>query len=199
MLGTLGDLTFTVSSNRIFTYKDLSIKSSVRMAQHDSLQTKPTLEFIGEGLDELQVKLDLRIEDKVNPYSEFLKIKEKMTKGEELTFFIGDKKIGKFVIADIGHSYRRIDNKGNILAMDLDLNLKEVAPKPKAETKVVKADKKEVGKKIAQNLVKKAVTKKPVAAAMLMPLKPIADVTQKYLGIKPPRIVRPKRKGGRKK
>ena len=77
MLGTLGDLTFTVSSNRIFTYKGLSIKSSVRMAQHDSLQTKPTLEFIGEGLDELQVKLDLRIENKVNPYSEFLKIKEK--------------------------------------------------------------------------------------------------------------------------
>ena len=196
MLGTLGDLTF---SNRIFTYKGLSIKSSVRMAQHDSLQSKPTLEFIGEGLDELQVKLDLRIENKVNPYSEFLKFKEKMTKGEELTFFIGDKKIGKFVIADIGHGYRRIDNKGNILAMDLDLNLKEVAPKPKAKTKVIKADKKEVGKKLAQNLVKKAVTKKPVAAAMLMPLKPIADVTQKYLGIKPPRIIRPKRKGGRRK
>ena len=83
--------------------------------------------------------------------------------------------------------------------MDLDLNLKEVAPNPKAEAKVVKADKKEVGKKVAQNLVKKAVTKKPVAAAMLLPLKPIADVTQKYLGVKPPKIVRPKRKGGRRK
>lgn len=125
MIGTLGDLTFTASSNKIFTYKDLNIKNSVRLAQHESLQSKPTMEFIGSSLDEISLKLSLLIENRVNPYNEFMKLKRKMNKGEELLFFIGNKKIGKFIISELSEDIRRVDNKGNILAMDININLKE--------------------------------------------------------------------------
>lgn len=170
MLGSLGDLTFSVSSNKIFTYKDLTIKSGVRVAEHASLQTKPTLEFIGESLDEVSLKFDLRIENRINPIVEFNKLKDKMKKTEELLFFIGNKKIGKFIIVDISQEYRRIDNRGNVLAMGLDINLKEIVTKPQKAKKPVKAEITSTLKDAAKIVAKKGIVKKPILAAALAPI-----------------------------
>lgn len=164
MLGSLGDINFTVSSNQILSYKDLNIKSGVRLTEHNSLQGKPVLEFIGESLDEINLKFNLRIENKINPMSIFENLKDKMTKGEELLFFVGEKKIGKFVISDIAQDYKRIDNLGNVLALDLDVNLKEIANKKKLNKKPVKATNDLLESKkgaIVKALAKRNVTKKP--------------------------------------
>lgn len=164
MLGSLGDINFTVSSNQILSYKDLNIKSGVRLTEHNSLQGKPVLEFIGESLDEINLKFNLRIENKINPMSVFENLKDKMTKGEELLFFVGEKKIGKFVISDIAQDYKRIDNLGNVLALDLDVNLKEIANKKKLNKKPVKATNDLLESKkgaIVKALTKRNVTKKP--------------------------------------
>lgn len=164
MLGSLGDINFTVSSNQILSYKDLNIKSGVRLTVHDSLQGKPVLEFIGESLDEINLKFNLRIENKINPMSIFENLKDKMIKGEELLFFVGEKKIGKFVISDIAQDYKRIDNLGNVLALDLDVNLKEIANKKKLNKKPVKAKNDLLENKkgaIVKALAKRNVVKKP--------------------------------------
>lgn len=164
MLGSLGDINFTVSSNQIFSYKDLNIKSGVRLTEHNSLQGKPVLEFIGESLDEINLKFNLRIENKIKPMSVFENLKDKMIKGEELLFFVGEKKIGKFVISDIAQDYKRIDNLGNVLALDLDVNLKEIANKKKLNKKPVKATNNLLESKkgaIVKALAKRNVTKKP--------------------------------------
>lgn len=164
MLGSLGDINFTVSSNQILSYKDLNIKSGVRLTVHDSLQGKPVLEFIGESLDEINLKFNLRIENKINPMSVFENLKDKMTKGEELLFFVGEKKIGKFVISDISQDYKRIDNLGNVLALDLDINLKEIANKKKLNKKPIKTTNDLLESKkgaIVKALTKRNVVKKP--------------------------------------
>lgn len=198
MIGTLGDLTFTVSSNKVFTYKDLTIKSGVRVAEHDSLQSKPTLEFIGENLDEISLKFDLRVENKINPVTEFNKLKDKMKKAEELLFFVGDKKIGKFIIVDLSQEYRRIDNLGNILALGVDVNLKEIATKPQDKKKPVKAENTMVkeAKKLGKEVVKKGITKKPVLTAGAAGFLAATELTKKYTGID---ITKPFKRGGKKR
>jgi|GEM_PF-2091871 len=203
MIGTLGDLTFTVSSNKVFTYKDLTIKSGVRVAEHDSLQSKPTLEFIGESLDEISLKFDLRVENKINPITEFNKLKEKMKKAEELLFFVGDKKIGKFIIVDLSQEYRRIDNLGNILALGIDVNLKEIATKPQEKKKPVKVLEEKMksasarqAKKFGKELAKKGVTKKPVLTAGAAGFVAGAELTKKITGVD---ITKPFKRRGKKK
>lgn len=141
MIGILGDLEFVASSNKIHTFQEMSTTQSVRYAEHASLQRKPVLEYIGPNLDEVSLKIQWRIEDKVNPLAEIDKLKKKMDDGEFLPFFLGSRKVGtgKFVITDIPQTYNRVDNHGNVLSVSAEVKLKEVVEKKaNVERKVTK-------------------------------------------------------------
>lgn len=141
MIGMLGDLEFVASSNKTQTFQGININQSARYAEHASLQRKPVLEFLGPNIDEIPLKLQWRVEDKINPVAELEKLRKKMFDGEVLTFFLGTKKVGsgKYVITDMSQTYNRIDNKGNVLSVSADITLKEVVEKEKAkEEKVTK-------------------------------------------------------------
>lgn len=141
MIGILGDLEFVASSNKIRTFQEMGTTQSVRYAEHASLQRKPVLEYIGSNLDEVSLKIQWRIEDKVNPLAEIDKLKKKMDEGEVLPYFLGSRKVGtgKFVITDIPQTYNRVDNYGNVLSVSAEVKLKEVVEKKaSAEKKVTK-------------------------------------------------------------
>lgn len=127
MIGILGNLTFIASSEKIQTFKDFSISSSVKYGKHDTLQGKPKLEYAGRELDDIKLKFFWRVEDKVNPKEEIKPLLKSMEEGEVLPFLIGGEKVGsgKYVITNIEQNNKRIDNKGNILAVEFDISLQE--------------------------------------------------------------------------
>ena len=143
MIGILGDLEFVASANKIHTFQEMSITQNVRYAEHASLQRKPVLEYIGPNLDEVSLKIQWRIEDRVNPLAEIDKLKKKMDDGEVLPFFLGSRKIGtgKFVIMDIPQTYNRVDNHGNVLSVTAEIKLKEIIEKrPTADRRIVQSE-----------------------------------------------------------
>lgn len=166
MLGILGKLTFETSSNRMLTFKDLEVSSQTRYGQHDTLQGKPKLEFTGEGLDEIKLKLYWRIEDKVNPTQEIKPLEEQREKGEVISFVLGGEKVGSgfYIIESINKAPKRIDNKGNILAEGFDISLKEYRIQPhKPQTTNKRLSPIQKGLLATPSIVPAIVTKSPSA------------------------------------
>lgn len=138
-IGTLGPITFNVSRERIQTFEDFSIESSARIAIHDNLQNKPIVEFIGPGLDKLSLKINWSISCKLNPEKEVKKLVEQKEKGGVIPFFLGGKPVGrgKYLIESISSLNKVIDNRGNILSMEITISLIEY-PENAKKVKVIK-------------------------------------------------------------
>lgn len=127
MIGTLGPITFNVSRERIQNFEDFNIQSSARIATHENFQNKPILEFIGPGLDSISLKMNWTITGKLNPLVEIKKLLDKKEKGEVVLFFMGGKPVGegKYLIENISRVNKIIDDRGNILSMEIDISLLE--------------------------------------------------------------------------
>lgn len=127
MIGSLGDFVFTASREQFKTFKDLNLDRETRYGKHDVSDGKPRLEFTQEDTDSISFNLDWSIEDNVNPAAEISYLQDARIKGEVLTFLMGGKKVGsgRYVIKSIKERYKRIDNRGNALAIGFSLSLEE--------------------------------------------------------------------------
>lgn len=166
-IGTLGPITFSSSSDKVQTFEEYTHDKSARIATHENLQNKPIVEFIGPGLDKINLKLTWSIEGKVNPSEEIAKLEDKLEKGEVVIFFLGGKPVGKgkYLLDSISKTQKRIDNKGNILSISFNVSLLEYPENARKETKLaskVKATtaKSTSSKKPKKNKVKKKTTTK---------------------------------------
>ncbi len=83
MVGVLGEIVFSVSTNRVLTFDNLSVSSQGRWAEH-STREKPELEFTGEGTDSLRINIKSSVFLKSNPtwISERLQEYEKTRKAQ---------------------------------------------------------------------------------------------------------------------
>ena len=72
-----------------------------RYAEHAVMGSKPLLEFIGPGLEEISFKVKLDASCGVDPDSEFKTLQEIRDSGEVCVLVFGDTKIGKFILEGI--------------------------------------------------------------------------------------------------
>ena len=73
---------FEVSDKQAQTFFELTQKSSGRWAEHEPIKGKPVSEFLGPGLDELEMKMTLSPMLGVDPKDTYEKIRERVRKGE---------------------------------------------------------------------------------------------------------------------
>lgn len=127
MIGSLGNVIFEVSGEQLRTFDDFSRDGNSRFAKHDVLGIKPVKQFIGPDLDKIKFKIHLSAALGVNPVLEIETLREYMQNGESLTLIIGGKPVGsgKYTIESINESWTVVDNKGNIISIDADLELEE--------------------------------------------------------------------------
>lgn len=127
MIGSFGDIVFTVSRETARTLKDLSRSEGGRYATHDIHLKKPKLEFLGPGLSDLKFKMDFDASRGVNPKNETDDLIRMQRDGKYAVFILGGKRFGvsHFVLKSVSIDFRRIDNKGNILAATADVTLEE--------------------------------------------------------------------------
>ena len=125
MFAQLGDIQFD-----LITYFD-GINSTVtyNYAEHERINNKTLLQFMGENLQEFTIKLNLHSNFCV-PEDEILKIRTEAQLGKPLKFIEGNGEyVGAFVISQIQKTTEQTSPEGDLIAIQVELQLKEYAGK----------------------------------------------------------------------
>lgn len=127
MIGSLGDVIFETSTEKILNFDDFKYQVSGRWSKHDVLAAKPKSQFTGPELDTVSFTMRFDVMLGVNPKEMLDKLSRLVAKGEAVLLIIGGKPLGsdKWTIESINQSWKTVDNKGNILVATADVTLKE--------------------------------------------------------------------------
>lgn len=128
MIGTLGDIVFKVSSDQVLTFQNLARNSGGRYHKHQVVAQKAKLEFLGAELETIKLPVRLDVGLGINPLNEITRVKEYVNAGARLALIIGGKFLGDWVIETFDESWDKIDNRGNLLVANVNLNLLESEP-----------------------------------------------------------------------
>lgn len=125
MFAQLGDINFEL----ITYFNGLQETVSYNYAQHERIENKPVLQFLGKNLQEETLKLNFHRTFCV-PEDEIKKLKDVADKATPLKFLKGNGDyIGVFVIEEIGQVVEQASSEGDLLSIQVDVKLKEYTGK----------------------------------------------------------------------
>jgi len=140
MFAQLGHIKFDL----ITYFNGLDDSQKHNYAEHQTIDNKPKLQFIGDELDELSIKLNFHSSFCI-PEDEIKKLKDTAKKHQELAFILGNGKyVGKYVIEEIASTTQQSDKFGNLISIEAEIKLKEWSEN---NVKVKKKAKKQTAKK----------------------------------------------------
>lgn len=146
MYAQLGDIRFDL----ITYWEGLNAAWRTQYVEHAVIEGKPILQWIGDNLEEITIKLQFHADFCV-PKEELQRLKEAMLKHEALDFVFGNGEYkGKFVIEEITSEVIQTFKDSEIVAIEAELKLKEWV-QPKAIG---------VAKPTSKQATKKAIPKK---------------------------------------
>lgn len=125
MYAQLGDIKFEL----ITYFNGLTETSSYNYAEHERIENKPILQYIGENLTEQTLKLNFHRNFCV-PEDEIQTLKEAAQNAIPLKYIKGNGDyVGVFVIEEISDTVEQTTSEGDILSIQLELKLKEYTGK----------------------------------------------------------------------
>ena len=124
-IGTLGDIVFSVSRNKVNTFDGLKWESSAQYATHNRHLRDVLLEFTGTDADKISFSMFFSVFLGVNPMTEIVKLLNAERSGRIMRLVIGSKAYGKhrWVITGTSKDLERFDNKGNLLMASVNVSL----------------------------------------------------------------------------
>lgn len=125
MIGSLGNVPFEASTDKIRTFTNFSRSGTSRWADHPRLGKKPKLEFIGPDSDAVSFSVRLDITHGIDPERELVGLRSARDEGRVLPLVMGGKFLGDFVIDTLTENHRHYTNKGLLLVAAVDLSLRE--------------------------------------------------------------------------
>lgn len=125
MIGGLKDVVFEVSQDKIKTFRDLTRTSKAKYEQHNIIGKKPKLEFTGFELDDLQFTMQFSATLGTVPMQELETLRNYMNTKQVVTFTLGGKVLGKYVIEELGEAITSVDNRGTVIKAAATVKLKE--------------------------------------------------------------------------
>lgn len=131
MFAQLGDIEFEL----ITYFSGLNESNTFNYAQHERINNKPILQYLGQDLQEQDIKLNFHASFCV-PEDELKKLKNVAKKGEPLKFIKGNGEyVGIFVITEIVSATEQTSDEGDIIYIQVDLKLREYTGKIKEKKK----------------------------------------------------------------
>lgn len=125
MFAQLGDIKFEL----ITYFNGLTETILYNYAQHERIENKPLLQFLGKNLLEENIKLNFHRSFCI-PEDELKNLVEVADKAEPLKFIKGNGEyIGVFVIEEIGKTTEQASPEGDLLSIQVDVRLKEYTGK----------------------------------------------------------------------
>ena len=130
MIGTLGNIVFETSNEKIRTFDNMKRAGSARWATHEIMNNKPVLEFIGPDVEQISFSMRLDVSLGINPAAELETLRGVRDKGEAVKLVLEGKPVTehKWVIENLSENWERIDNQGRLLVATVDVSLKEYVP-----------------------------------------------------------------------
>ena len=126
-VGSLGDIAFEVSSEKIKTFRDLQIQRSAKYTEHAIHGKKGLLEFTGfaAATGSLNIRLDAALG--VDPKEEFDALLEVFNEHQAVPLILDGEPIGDglWVIESIDENFEVVNNQGTAIALEVPLKLKE--------------------------------------------------------------------------
>lgn len=123
-VGSLGDVAFEVSSERIMTWNDCVRDTKANFAEHEVLDNKAHLQFLGLGLEEFSLAIALDA-SWCTPEIEMKKLDAMQSKGEAHLLILGGRIFGRFVVESKTENRSRTDDQGRVMLAHVQLKLKE--------------------------------------------------------------------------
>ena len=131
MFAQLGDIEFEL----ITYFSGLNESNTFNYAQHERINNKPILQYLGQDLQEQDIKLNFHASFCV-PEDELKKLKNVAKKGEPLKFIKGNGEyVGVFVITEIVSATEQTSDEGDKIYIQVDLKLREYTGKIKEKKK----------------------------------------------------------------
>lgn len=126
-IGSLGDVVFEASSEKVKTLRDMQRQGSARFATHEIIGKKPLREFLGPGLEKITFQMQFSAGLGVDPASEMKALRELRDKGEALEFVLGGSTVGSelWTIEDLSEDWSRIDGRGKVIFANVSITLQE--------------------------------------------------------------------------
>ena len=138
MFAQLGDIKFEL----ITYFNGLTETMSYNYAQHERIENKPILQFLGKGLIEENLKLNFHRTFCV-PEDEINNLVDVADKATPLKYIKGNGEyVGVFVIEEIGQVVEQASPEGDLLSIQVDVRLREYTGKIPEEQEEQKGFKK---------------------------------------------------------
>lgn len=125
MYAQLGEIKFEL----ITYFNGLTETSSYNYAEHERIENKPILQYIGESLIEQTLKLNFHRNFCV-PEDEIQKITEAAKNAVPLKYIKGNGDyVGVFVIEEISKTIEQTSSEGDLISVQIEVKLKEYTGK----------------------------------------------------------------------
>lgn len=125
MFAQLGDIQFEL----ITYFNGIEETVSYNYAEHERINNKPVLQFMGQNLQEQDIKLNFHNSFCV-PEDEIKKLKTVANKAEPLKFIKGNGEyVGVFVLSEIISTTEQTSKEGDLISVQVDLRLREYTGK----------------------------------------------------------------------
>lgn len=126
-------MVFETSSERIKTFSEFKRSGSGRWGKHEIMLQKPTKEFIGPGDEQISFTVRFDVTFGVNPADEIYVLRFIRDQGIAVPLILNGRPVSYeslWVIETINESWTKIDNRGRLLAAEVELTLSEYVPPP---------------------------------------------------------------------
>lgn len=129
IVGFLNDIPFISSRAEVRTFDEYSRQAESRWQEHEVMGSKPLLEFVGPGLNEISFKMLLRKNLGVDPDKEAEKLRKLRDEGTVVPLIIGNKPVGKgfWIVKSVSEQTPLWSRFGHPLSTTLNVTLKEYA------------------------------------------------------------------------
>jgi phage protein U len=125
MFAQLGDIEFDL----ITYFNGLNESRTYNFAQHERINNKPLLQYMGLDLQEQDLKLNFHASFCV-PEDELKALQSIASKGTPLKFIKGNGEyVGVFVITEIVSATEQASKEGDLISIQVDLKLREYTGK----------------------------------------------------------------------
>lgn len=125
MFAQLGDIQFEL----ITYFNGIEETVSYNYAEHERINNKPVLQFMGLNLQEQNIKLNFHNSFCV-PEDEIKKLKTVANKAEPLKFIKGNGEyVGVFVLSEIISTTEQTSKEGDLISVQVNLRLQEYTGK----------------------------------------------------------------------
>lgn len=120
-------IVFEVSADKMLTWQEARRSGAARWVTHDVFAGKPKKEFIGPGLDKVDLVVRLDINIGVVPRDELRRMREQRDLGNVLQFTVGGEFVGDFSIENLAEGWKHVSRTGVLTVAEVSLALEEYA------------------------------------------------------------------------